>query len=366
MKKPTSTLLLIFFGLATAFSLQAQQLDDASLHWEQKSVQLGSVMEEYGTVTASFFVANEGAGPIIINEVETDCGCTSVDFVTDTLDVNQVGKIEVSYQPTSFGGAFHKEIIVRNNRNSAGDTLSLEGFNIPFPENASNYYQFKVGDLGFRFSSVNMGEVFTNSPKVKYVDFYNFKDLPITLDGGGFSLPEHINIALIPAIVPAKSRGLLAISYDGLAKDDFGFFDEEISFNIEALNPESVNLRLLTTIHEYFAPVPVSQINEVPRLGVAQVEVDFGSIPADKEVLKTITLSNSSKQEVNIRKIVSNCDCMSFSVPKYTLSPGESMDLSLTFDPSGRLGIDHKMVTIFSNDPLNPTRTIVLKSKIKP
>ncbi|MFC3414758.1 hypothetical protein [Algoriphagus hitonicola] len=41
------------------------------------------------------------------------------------------------------------------------------------------------------------------------------------------------------------------------------------------------------------------------------------------------------------------------------------MELEITFDPAGRKGIDQRNIFIFSNDPLNPVQSIVIKSRIK-
>ncbi|GAB3666062.1 hypothetical protein GCM10028791_41860 [Echinicola sediminis] len=357
---------LIVFTLVSglSFCVHAQGLASTDLLWERQHASLGAVMEEHGAVISDFFVVNNGAVPVVIEEVETDCGCTTVDFLTDTLAQNEIGLVKVAYQPTGFGGKFQKKIVVKTNTNPSGDTLYLEGSNIPYPANVASYYDYKIGNLGFRFSSVNMGEVFTNEPKIKYVDFYNFKDLPITLDEQNMELPEHVKIDMIPAIVPAKSRGLLAIQYDAVIKDDLGFFDENVAFNIESNGNEAVELRLLTTIHEYFAPVPKSELSTIPHLAISEVEVDLGKISSRQVVSKSIKLTNTGKEPVNIRKILTNCECVVIDLPKKDLAPGEHTELLFTFDPKGRLGIDHKMITIFSNDPLNPTRTIVVKSRI--
>ena len=364
MRNIGSALIVLTLCSCFCFGVHAQGLASSPLLWERQHANLGAVMEEHGEVTSEFFVVNNGSTPVVIEEVETDCGCTTVDFLTDTLAQDEIGLIKVAYQPTSFGGKFQKKIVVKTNTNPAGDTLYVEGSNIPYPENVAFYYDYRIGNLGFRFSSINMGEVFTNEPKIKYVDFYNFKDLPITLDEKNMDLPEHIKIDMIPAIVPAKSRGLLAIQYDALIKDDLGFFDENVAFNIESNGNEAIELRLLTTIHEYFAPVPKSELNNIPHLAVSQVEVDLGKISSQQVVSKSISLTNSGKEAINIRKVVTNCECVVYNLPTYDLAPGEQTDLLFTFDPKGRLGIDHKMITIFSNDPLNPTRTIIVKSRI--
>ncbi|MBD8490498.1 DUF1573 domain-containing protein [Echinicola sp. CAU 1574] len=364
MKNIGLALIIISLTICVGFAVKAQGLAPSPLLWERQEAKLGSVMEEHGKVSTEFFVVNNGISPVIIEEVITDCGCTTIDFASDTLEQNQIGSIKVDYQPTSFGGAFKKKVVVKTNINPTGDTLYVEGYNIPYPDNVASYYDYRKGNLGFRFSSINMGEVFTNQPKVKYVDFYNFKDLPITLDEQEMKLPDHIKVNMIPAIVPAKSRGLLAIQYDAVAKADLGFFDESVAFNIESNGNEAIELRLLTTIHEYFAPVLKSEVNNIPKLAISEVDVDLNKISSKEIISKSIVLTNIGSKPVNIRKVVTNCDCMVYDLPTKDLQPGEKTDLTFTFDPKGRLGIDHKMITIFSNDPLNPTRTIVVKSRI--
>ncbi|WP_215223643.1 DUF1573 domain-containing protein [Echinicola shivajiensis] len=358
------TLITLLFFLCLTFVVSAQGLVTNPLMWERNHAELGAVMEEHGQVNTAFYMVNNGESPIIIEEVLTDCGCTTVDFEIDTLYKDDIGAIKVAYQPTSFGGRFEKKVLVKTNINPLGDTLFIAGNNIPYPSNVASYYDYKIGDLGFRFSSINMGNVFTNEPKIKYVDFYNFKDLPITLDHNEMNLPEHVKINMVPAIVPAKSRGLLAIQYDGELKEDLGYFDETVTFNIESNSNEGIDLRLLTTVHEYFAPIAKSEVNEVPHLALAEVNIDLGKISSKNLVSKSVKITNTGRQALNIRKVITNCDCMVYDLPTMDLEPGDQTELKFTFDPKGRLGIDHKMITIFSNDPRTPTRTIIIKSRI--
>jgi len=363
MKTSIFPFIITLFLSVTPYLIYAQSIEEQPLIWEKKIIDIGTVMEEGGKVSAEFFFVNRANFPIFIDKITTDCGCTTASYTTDTLFQDKIGTVEIEYDPTNRGGKFSKMIIVKTNIDYAGDTLFLEGYNIPYPENVESHYANRVSDLGFKFNSINMGAVLNNEPKIKYVDFYNFKDMPVTISLRT-KLPDHIQLKMTPSIVPAKSRGVLEITYDAAIKDDLGYFDENISFYI-AKDTEPTDLRLLTTIHEYFPPLPISQLNNQPKLAISDVNVNMGSISASQKVTKSVTLTNSGTEPVNIRKVISNCDCLQYELPRYDLMPGQKETLRLTLDPKGRQGIDHKTLTIFSNDPLNPTRTILVKSSVK-
>ncbi|MDN3671212.1 DUF1573 domain-containing protein [Echinicola jeungdonensis] len=66
---------------------------------ERSQIELGSVLEEYGEVTAEFYVLNNGLKPVVLKEVATDCGCTTADYTTDTLYQDKIGRVKIAYDP---------------------------------------------------------------------------------------------------------------------------------------------------------------------------------------------------------------------------------------------------------------------------
>ncbi|ERM81287.1 hypothetical protein P872_10060 [Rhodonellum psychrophilum GCM71 = DSM 17998] len=355
--------LFCFVGL-TPIHIEAQILERNLIQWEQKKINIGTILEENGEVTAEFKGINPSGLPILITDVITDCGCTTVEFTRDTLEKDSASFIKVKFDPTHRGGVFSKLVIVRTNTDIYGDTLFLEGFNLPLPENNEMAYQNRMGNIGMRLPSVNMGIVFTNEPKVKYIELFNFGRNPIRLDKEQLFLPEYLKAEQFPDSIPANSRGLLRLTYDGTIRNDLGFFEDEI--NLSLMHGESpMAFKLTATLYEYFPPLPKSLENTVAKLGISETDIDLRGINSNEEVSRLITLSNMGPELLEIRKISTNCECVKIELDKENLSPGEKAQLRFTFNPKGRKGIDHKHITIFSNDPLNPVRTIVVRSSIK-
>ncbi|WP_375586370.1 DUF1573 domain-containing protein [Cyclobacterium xiamenense] len=364
MKRTTFLVAVCGFLFSCSVDVNSQDVVGSGLVWENSLLNIGAVLAEDGPATADFYFVNKTDSSAYIRSVETDCGCTVAAYSQDTLASDRVGLVRVRYDPQSRGGTFSKLIIVHSNVHPEGDSLFLEGVNVPYPKDPEKHYGVRKAGLGFVFPVINLGTLLTDAPKTKYVDFYNFNDFPIQLSQKQERLPEHTAVEMIPPVVAANSRAVLAISYDAAMKKDLGFVEETVPLSLLSGERMDLSIALMATIHEHFDPVPVNEVDNVPRLSIGEREIDLGKISSVSRVSGKVTLENTGPLPLNVRKIVSNCDCLEFAVPGYDLDPGEEMVLVFNFDPKGRRGIDHKTLTFFSNDPLNPTQTVVIKSRI--
>ncbi|WP_339922055.1 DUF1573 domain-containing protein [uncultured Cyclobacterium sp.] len=364
MKYTVFLLFVSVFLFSSIVEVNSQEVERGGLVWENNLINIGAVMPEQGEHIADFYYLNETDSNAYINEVITDCGCAVVAYSQDSLAPNKIGHLQITFDPESRGGTFSKMILVKTNVKPLGDSLFLEGVNVHFPNDPESHYKIRKGGLGFVFDQNNLGTLYTNKPKVKVIDFYNFNDFPIQLNLKQDSIPNHVKVRMVPPVVESNTRGVLEIEYDPIIKNDLGFTRD--SFKLSLLSGEhfEIPINLLATIHEYFDPLPVSQVNEVPKLSIAEMEINLGKIGSKNVVSRILTLENEGPKPLNIRKIVSNCECLTLDMPKMNIQSGEKVDLVFTFDPKGRRGIDHKTITFFSNDPLTPTKTVVIKSRI--
>ncbi len=350
--------------LCSCSQATSQEVTGSGLVWEKKAIHLGAVLEENGVRHANFSFVNKTDEPILIQEVIPDCGCTAAEFTQDTIFQDQKGNIEIAFDPKSRPGVFSKMILVKTNSEDYQDTLVLEGINVPYPEDIRQYYGIANGGLGFRFGIVNLGSVYTNGTKVKYIDFYNFENYPLQLNNIQEKLPPYMKAKLSPSVVKGKTRGVLELHYDPLIKGDLGFFEETFTLSILTYEKREIRIKTTATIYEHFDPVPINEVDNLPKLAIKDREVDLNKIKEDMPISRIVVLENKGPKPLNIRKVVANCDCLSIDLPTDELAPGEKTDLTFTLDPSGRRGLDHKTLTVFSNDPLNPTQTIMIKSRI--
>ncbi|MDR7131922.1 hypothetical protein J2X69_004288 [Algoriphagus sp. 4150] len=353
-------LILSFFSQLAV----AQDTITPKLIWAVNKVDLGTVLEEQGSQMAEFQFTHTQDSLFFIEKVWTDCGCTTVDYTKDTLVVGESGSLLVSFDPSSSAGYFSRMIVVKGNLLGAQDTLYIEGNAIPRASDPEGTYRTRKGDLGFRLSKINVGEVLTNEPKLKQVEVYNFGEKIFHKDSLMYTGPEYIRVNQLSDVILPNDRGLLQVFYDGNMKGDLGYFEDKISLNWQD-STTYIDLDVLADVFEYYAPFSKENLNLVPQLVIGTKEIDLKTIKASTIQVEYVVLSNRGKQVLEIKKIQGNCECLKLELPKTSLDPGESIELKVVFDPKGRQGIDQRNIYIFSNDPLNPVQLFLLKSRVE-
>src|SRR5690606_20229996 len=121
MKKSCDGGVWLVFLLMESVLINAQGLVDRQLVWENNLINIGTVMQEKGEVTSEFFFVNKADFPIFIQDITTDCGCTTASYTTDTLSLDQIGSVKISYEPTGLADYISKIVIAKTNFNSEGE-----------------------------------------------------------------------------------------------------------------------------------------------------------------------------------------------------------------------------------------------------
>lgn len=86
-------------------------------------------------------------------------------------------------------------------------------------------------------------------------------------------------------------------------------------------------------------------------------EADFGTISNSDPVTKTFEIRNSGAGNLTINGLSTSCSCTTAVVSKSFLEPGETVELSITFDPgahNGATGKFMRQIFIESTDPETP------------
>ena len=363
MNRIYHTLFSFVFLMILSQTAQAQRSSAPRLVWKVNKVDLGTLLEEQGPQVAEFSFTHTQDSLFFIEKVWTDCGCTTADYTRDTLKVGETGTLKVSFDPASGAGFFSRMIVVKGNLAGTQDTLFIEGTAVPYPENPDATFGVKKAELGFRLSKVNMGEAFTNEPKFKHVEFFNFSKSTLDKSELVFQGPSYITISQVQDSVRPQERGLLLISYDGKAKNDLGFFEDRtvISWG----GKQKVELDIMADVFEYFAPFAKENLNTVPQLFIENKEINLGTISPNAMQNRTVNLTNKGQQILEIRKIQGNCECLKLEMVRTSINPGETLEMKVTFDPKGRFGIDQRNIYIFSNDPVNSVQLVVVKSRVE-
>jgi len=97
-----------------------------------------------------------------------------------------------------------------------------------------------------------------------------------------------------------------------------------------------------------------------PKLVLQQTSYDFGDIKQGEIASHVFVLSNSGGDLLTISNVKASCGCTAAAPEKKELAPGESTNLTVNFNSSGRRGKQNKTIRIFSNDPQNPEMVLTI------
>lgn len=89
------------FGYS-GYDMEALIAAPTTVRFDQDSLQLGIV--KYGTSREAVFrFINTGASPLIIRDVQSTCGCTSVKWGKHPVKPGESGEIAIIFDPNSLG-----------------------------------------------------------------------------------------------------------------------------------------------------------------------------------------------------------------------------------------------------------------------
>ncbi|KOY87987.1 hypothetical protein AD998_00195 [bacterium 336/3] len=77
-------------------------------------------------ITVEFVVKNAGKAPLIMENIQTSCGCTVADFTKTPIASNQTGYVKVTYNANAVG-SFTKTATILSNAENKSLILTLKG-----------------------------------------------------------------------------------------------------------------------------------------------------------------------------------------------------------------------------------------------
>ncbi len=113
-------------------------------------------------------------------------------------------------------------------------------------------------------------------------------------------------------------------------------------------------------------PNSANGISDKDALPVISFEKDFHNferLVSGEQVTYAFKFKNTGKSLLIISNVSSSCGCTVSSFPKQPIKPGEGASIDVSFDSSGRHGLQTKTVTVFGNTQ-PPTTTLRIQAQV--
>lgn len=99
-------------------------------------------------------------------------------------------------------------------------------------------------------------------------------------------------------------------------------------------------------------------LDEMPVITFATTEQDMGKIIQGAQVEQRFAFTNTGESPLVLADVRSVCGCtVAQDWPKHPVAPGESGEITVTFNSEGRTGMQSKAITVVANT--NPPSTVL-------
>ncbi len=332
--------------------------------FNEKVHDFGELEESSKPSSYTFYFVNQESDSLRINAVKASCGCTTPNWTREYVAPGDTGYLTAAYRTYNRPGSFNKSLRISWSTGQQ-QMLYIKGTVNPRKKAPKETYPVAVGNIRTKFQAFNMGNVTTEKEYTKAFVFYNDSQDTIYLKPYEHKLTEFLTVSASTNAIPPQTRLRVTFSVDPSKMNRLGFTQSNFQLSTTDSEEPLKSYLLFTTVEEYFPPLSKEEKELAPKLTFDNNALDFGILSTSAEMEKTITLRNTGESKLNIRQIDSNCDCVITALPRENIVRGKSVDLKVKFISGDRRGRQYKTITIFTNDPINPTQTISVKALIK-
>ncbi len=100
------------------------------------------------------------------------------------------------------------------------------------------------------------------------------------------------------------------------------------------------------------------------QLAWEKTEVELRPKPGEENAVAQFKYTNKGDKPIRITNVKSSCGCTVPALKKNEVAPGESGEITATFNIGGRTGTQVKTVAVQTDDPSQPMTNLVLKAVI--
>ena len=359
MKKSITLLLAILICIPTLIFAQDAK---SRIAFEKLQHNFGTFKEDLGVQSVAFNFKNDGTVPLILNNVQASCGCTTPEWTREPVAPGAKGIIKVSYDPRNRPGVFNKTIRVSSNAENADVVLTILGEVTPRARTVEEDFPNEIGPLRAKTNHIAFAAIKQNSIRKDSTEIINNSDQPVQLSFK--TPPPHLSAVFKPSKLAPKQKGYLVVTFDANKIQAYGFVMHRLYLNIDGQDDYKNSMAVSTTLEEDFSKLSAEDLKNAPVVSYDMESFDFGDIKPSTKNEHVFNLKNTGKMDLIIRDVKSSCGCTAVSPPKNMVAAGETVPLKVVFDSTGKSGRQNKTITVITNDPKNPTTILRISSNI--
>jgi hypothetical protein len=234
-----------------------------------------------------------------------------------------------------------------------------------FSQEIEKKYPFQMGNMRFSksysvFSNLKNTEVQTDT-----IYIINQGAEELIMEFKDINHLAHLSYQILPSSLAPGKEGLIIIRVDGAKVPSFGFANVSLGLYTNDTQQSVKRITLSLNLVEDFSKLTPKQLANAPKASFSETTYNFGTVSSGTNVKHSFVVKNTGKSELVIRKTTASCGCTATHPVKSNLQPEESTTIDINFNTSGRSGRQVKTVTVITNDPANPSVTLIIEGTLE-
>jgi hypothetical protein len=325
----------------------------------------GTFKEEAGRQTFDFMVTNTGTEPLIIQNVQASCGCTTPDWTKQPIPAGGTGKVTAIYDPKDRPGQFNKTLSVYTNTKPEVTVLVIKGEVVPHEKTIEELFTFQVGAVRFESNHMAFTNVKKTEKKMRVMQLINTSAAPVKVEFEG--LPPHLTLVSNPETLKPGQKGMVEGTYDAPKNGGWGNVSDMIKIKLNGVVQENLYYYVSANLVEDFSGLTADQLANAPVFKVEATTVDLGKIKGGTQNEVEFKFKNEGKSDLLIRFIRSTCGCTAVQQGQQGvgIKPGDASTIKAVFNSGSYSGKVTKAIYVYTNDPKNSELVLMLTADVE-
>jgi Protein of unknown function (DUF1573) len=353
--------LSLVFVVCAQFSIAQQR--KASISFNKTAHNFGKIKEADGLVSTVFEFVNTGNVPVIIQDVQTSCGCTTPEYSKQPVRAGEKGFVKAVFDPAGRPGSFTKEITVKSNAENSPMVLKITGTVEQKEPSMEEQFRYTMGELRLQSSHIGFGKIAPGSSATQTINVLNPSKNAVKVNF--IQVPPFLMAKAKPEVLKPGQKGVIEVTYNSAKKNDWGFLIDYLYFSLNGSKNPDHKVTITAEIIEDFSKMTEAQKANAPKISFDNPNYEFGAVKAGTKVDHDFTFTNKGKSDLIIRKINTTCGCTTSAPKDLVIKPGASSSIKAIFNTQGYKNEQTKVVTVITNDPLSSTITLWMKGKVE-
>ena len=306
-------------------------------------------------VTATFELRNKSTKPMVIEKLQTDCGCTTVDG-PKTVAPGERFTISLTYDARQLGH-FTKQVAIHSNATREPVWLKMKGVVLTDVVDYSKRYPYDMGGLLASVNNVEFDDVKKGENREVEINLMNNTEADMTPNM--LHLPTYLHALAMPEKLEPNRSGKIILTLNSEDVHQYGL--SQVSIYLAKRLGERVSSETEIPVSVVLLP-DMSQFEGQNREQAPQLHLSAQTLNLDAHHKQgTIIMTNKGLSALRITSLQMFTGGVKVKLPKQELQPGESTKMRVTIIPDQiRKARSKPRILMITNDPLHAKEVITI------